>query len=108
MIGFEQLLSSIDDANSLTNSAIKSAENNDWSDAQSFIQQREKQLQNLPEKYIAYSEDEQIKIRTELEKLDKANTGFLAIVNANREQVLKQKAELGKNKAAINHYLDHS
>lgn len=108
MIGFEQLLSSINDANSLTNSAIQSAENNDWSDAQSYIQKREKQLQNLPQKYTDYSEDEQQTIRNELEKLDKANTNFLAFVNANREQVLEQKVELSKNKAAINHYLDHS
>lgn len=108
MIGFEQLLSSINDANLLTKSAIQSAENNDWTNAQSFIQQREQQLQKLPQKYTDYSEDEQLTIRTELEKLDKANTNFLAFVNENREQVLEQKVELSKNRTAINHYLDHS
>ena len=101
------LFEDISQAIELTRSAIKSAEQSDWNQAQSFIKQREVKLVNLPDDYSAYSEQQQISLREQLEQLDTLNTQFLYFVNHSRDEVMQLKSSLSKNRDAINQYLDH-
>lgn len=108
MLKSPALLEDITKAIELTRSAIKCAEDDDWNQAQSIIKQREAKLVNLPDDYSAYSEQQQISLREQLEKLDTLNTQFLSFVNHSRDEVMQLKSSLSKNRDAINQYLDHS
>lgn len=108
MLSIQTLLENITRATELTRSAVESAENNDWNQAQSFIQQRQDALKNLPGNYLDYSEEQQNSIRSQLQQLDSMNTHFLSFVNHSRDEVMQLKSSLSKNRDAINQYLNHA
>ncbi len=108
MLTNQTLLNDIAEAVELTHSAILSAEQKDWNQAHECIQKREVKLANLPDKFSDFNEEQQTSIRVQLEQLDSLNTQFLAFVNHSRDEVMRLKSNLGKNRDAINQYLDHA
>jgi len=102
------LLDKINSASSLTRSAIRSANNDNWDESQSLVSQRDEELAILPKDFSRYTEQQQFELRVALQALEKINSELIDYTNSKRRDILKLHQDTTKSKTAINNYLDNA
>ncbi len=93
----------------LTKKAIAACHDEDWHLAQSLVNQRDRQLDEvLSLKNGLLSGQDLANFRNNLENLSELNNELSQTTLISRNKLLDQQFELGKNVKAIKSYLDHS